>query len=305
MIIYLVTEQHTYTMGSFLSLWANELAKRINILPYDIIFSDLSDRRFKLKVGTYIFSDIERLTPWQAEILSKIWEAISRYWDEKRLINHPGQSMRRYQLLRTLRERGLNKFNVYRLEERIVPERFPVFIRGENDHFGNLTGLLHTPRELSAAIQELARQGKRIDDKIVVEFINTSDNRDIYRKYSAFIVRDRIVPRHLFFSRNWMVKVADVHDASMLAEELEYVHSNPHETQLREIFRIARIDYGRIDYSILDGSIQVWEINTNPMLASRISADIPERRPVHDLFVDQIKAAFEVIDTAPASTSTQ
>ena len=30
------------------------------------------------------------------------------------------------------------------------------------------------------------------------------------------------------------------------------------------MFQIAGIDYGRIDYSMLDGEPQVWEINTNP-----------------------------------------
>ena len=37
--------------------------------------------------------------------------------------------------------------------------------------------------------------------------------------------------------------------------------------QLREIFDLAQIEYGRIDYGMLDGKVQCWEINTNPGLA--------------------------------------
>jgi hypothetical protein len=53
---------------------------------------------------------------------------------------------------------------------------------------------------------------------------------------------------------------------AMAREELEYVQRNPHEEELREIFAIANIDYGRIDYSILDGKVQTWEINLNPTI---------------------------------------
>ena len=34
---------------------------------------------------------------------------------------------------------------------------------------------------------------------------------------------------------------------SMAREELEYVQRNPHDEEVREIFAIANIDYGRID----------------------------------------------------------
>ena len=33
---------------------------------------------------------------------------------------------------------------------------------------------------------------------------------------------------------------------------------------MREIFRLAQIDYGRIDYGLLGDDLQVWEINTHP-----------------------------------------
>ena len=77
------------------------------------------------------------------------------------------------------------------------------------------------------------------------------------------------------------------------------MESNPHEAEVRRIFDLARIEYGRIDYAFRDGRMQVWEINTNPMLASDDSSANPARRGTHDLAVRQLIAAFRA--TRPAS----
>jgi hypothetical protein len=42
------------------------------------------------------------------------------------------------------------------------------------------------------------------------------------------------------------------------------MRDNPHKEKLLEIFRLAGIGFGRIDYGIKDGNIQTWEINTLP-----------------------------------------
>jgi hypothetical protein len=75
------------------------------------------------------------------------------------------------------------------------------------------------------------------------------------------VVGERTVPRHLFFSRNWQVKQADLVSPGQIAEELAYIEENPYAELLREVCRIARIGYGRIDYALLDGRPQIWEIN--------------------------------------------
>ena len=114
----------------------------------------------------------------------------------------------------------------------------------------------------------------------------------------------RILPRHLFFSRHWVVKDWSVLTDDLLREELEYLATNPHERQLREIFAAARIEYGRIDYSLRDGEMQVWEINTNPTLVRRtgalstMSADQwTVLAPAQEAFLRRFEAAFEAIDT--------
>ena len=60
---------------------------------------------------------------------------------------------------------------------------------------------------------------------------------------------------------------------AQIRAEARYVAENPHADEIRKIFEIARIDYGRIDYSLKNGQIRVWEINTNPVIAAPKNLD--------------------------------
>ncbi len=293
MIYFLVTAEHSYTMEIFRNSWGKGLAQEIKIIPYEHLCWG-----HDLQPGTYLFSDIERLPARQAEVLSRVWFELAKSPQAVRLINHPTQSLRRYELLRKLHTQGINDFNVYRLTENAQPQQFPVFIRKEADHLGNISPLLHSQEELDIAIKELSSSGYFHDDLIITEFIDTADEDGIYRKYAAFIIGDRILPRHLFFSKEWMVKLsqADMSKESFLAEEQAYADEHPHKEQLKEIFQLAGIQYGRIDYGIINGKVQVWEINTNPMLS--IDGDIEKnsRSPLHKQFVERSVEAFRAMD---------
>ena len=138
-----------------------------------------------------------------------------------------------------------------------------MFVRRESEHTGSLSGLLRDQTEVDHAIVRLLLGGAEVADILVVEFCDTAQDR-LFRKYAAFRVGDHIIPRHIVFSSKWVLKGADLLDAAKLREEREYLESNPHEQELREIFECAQIDYGRVDYGLLDGRVQVWEINSNP-----------------------------------------
>ena len=85
-------------------------------------------------------------------------------------------------------------------------------------------------------------------------------------------------------------------------EEREYFDNHPHDAWLWEVFRIANIEFGRIDYGIVDGVPQVWEINTNPTLSRsdrQPHVDTHEqfrpmleacRRAFHSQFLDALRA---------------
>jgi hypothetical protein len=201
MIYYLVTRKHAYTIRSFIYTWAKELSERIKVLSYE----SLPHRRSLMR-GTYIFSDIERMGLEQEKVLSAIWEELASGGNGLRLLNHPSRTMRRYELLRTLYEQGVNTYNIFRLAECRLPRRFPVFIRGENDHRGSLTPLLENQHAFDAARDALLQSGQGLKDKVVVEFCTTADSEGLFRKYSAYIVGERIFPQHMMFGRGWMLK---------------------------------------------------------------------------------------------------
>jgi hypothetical protein len=48
---------------------------------------------------------------------------------------------------------------------------------------------------------------------------------------------------------------------------LELLKSNPYAEHLRKVFDVAGIEYGRADFGMYRGRIQVYEINTNPHVA--------------------------------------
>ncbi|MCP4370425.1 MAG: hypothetical protein GY797_20280 [Deltaproteobacteria bacterium] len=314
MIFYLVTKNHAYTITRYLKSWGTTLAPRLK----PVFYEQLKGLR-ALGPGTYIFSDIERLAPKQAERFAQLWQQNTNVGKGIRLLNHPTLSMKRYELLRTMYEQGWNQFNVYRPTECSRPERFPVFLRRENDHSGSLTPLLQTPEALDKAIAELSQRGQsrkenpikaitrlfklcRSQENILItEFCDTSDKQRIFRKYSAFIVADRIIPQHILFSLDWMLKSnARLLDEVTPREEQKYLETNPHESQLRKIFRLSRIEYGRIDYSInINGHLQVWEINTNPTIFRCTNPESPrnvKRRSLREYFSKLFQAALEAID---------
>lgn len=298
MIVYLVTEQHQYTIQSFLHEWQPELAKRFRILAYEALPQTAS-----LSPGTYIFSDTELLGPAGTEMAVQVWDTLSRSGQAVRLVNHPRRVMRRYELLRTLSASGQNQFEARHPSDSLGGLKFPVFLRNGRDHFGPSTLLLHTNRELRQAlwIQRLRRADMK--NMLVVEFCDIADETGLCRKYSSYIVGDLVIPRHVFFSSKWVQKYPDLLTVVQAGEQMTYLQTNPHQQQLLEIFRTARIDYGRIDYSMLNDQVQVWEINTNPTIIHPRSGYSPLALEAQDYFVDRMSGALAELDTVQAGES--
>ncbi|BBO71628.1 hypothetical protein DSCA_55580 [Desulfosarcina alkanivorans] len=297
MIYYLVTKPFSNTIRSFLATWGKALKPRVRVIPYHKAF-----RQRHFSPGTYIFSDIERLSVRETGYAASIHDALTARWGNRfRLLNHPTRSMKRYELLRTLYNAGINSHNVFRVTEGRLPERYPVFIRGADDHGGAATALIHSEAELRNEIDLLDRRGISREDKIIVEFCDTADSSGIYRKYSALNIDGTIIPRHVCSSREWQVKFPDLSSPELIREELDFISHNGHRAELKRIFALAGIRYGRIDYGMRNGSIRVWEINTYPRIASFVSAENPARERTHNRFIEKIRQAFETLDNCSAA----
>lgn len=184
-----------------------------------------------------------------------------------RIFNDPRKVLNRSQLLNKLFKDSVNTFKSYELTDSVYQFRYPVFIRSKSDHDGRKSTLLYSPDEVSSCIQDLLNRGANKDDLIIIEFVDTRDEQlGLYAKYSFFRLSHLVVPRHVIFNQDWEVKFSHVQNAKTIQIEKEFFSDSPHLCQIKEIFEISGIEYGRIDYSLVDGKIEVWEINTNPTL---------------------------------------
>jgi hypothetical protein len=148
------------------------------------------------------------------------------------------------------------------------PTRYPVFLRGENDHCGSISELIHDAISLDSYLKKTlaeSESNRASESILIVEFCAEPDDNGNFVKYGAYRVGDFIIPAHRLESAHWCVKYSLINEAVAKAN-LEYAQSNPHAHILMDIFEIAGIDYGRVDYGFFNGHIQVYEINTNPSL---------------------------------------
>ncbi len=285
MIRFVVTRDHAYTFKTYLQTWGRALAPVCQCIFYDQLIHFRT-----LEPAVHIFSDLERLDAAGLRLAELAFEVLSR--TDHRAFNNPTTVLRRGPLLGKLHDAGLNPFAVHRADADLSRVRFPAFVRQENDHTGSLTGLLHSTAELADALQKLAETNTPVDSLLVVEFFDTADRNGIYRKYSAFIVGNQIIPRHLLHGHEWVLKFPSLVDEHTVAEEIQFLSSNPHEKQLGDIFRLAGIDYGRIDYSRVGDRIVVWEINTNPTITVEPMKIAIPRFPGQARFASAINETF-------------
>ncbi|MEZ5830987.1 MAG: hypothetical protein R3D05_07375 [Dongiaceae bacterium] len=300
MLHYVARELHRYTIDGFLDAYRKAgTTTPVSIRP--VSYETLLALRCA-PLGNYVFTDLDRLSGFEIDAASEIAKAVHAAAPQATISNWPNRVLGRYALLRRLCEAGINSFGVWRLDEARLPSAYPVFIRREQDALGPETPLLHDESEYRAAVEQLQRAGKGLTGRIAVQYCQRPDENGIYRKYGAFFFRGRIVPQHLFFSSDWIVKRSFTElTPDEVAEEERYVFDNPHAEHLCNIFDLARTDFGRIDYAVVGGRIEVFEINTNPTFPRiRAKADSRGRRRAHVL--DGVVQGFRDLDPPGAQS---
>jgi hypothetical protein len=290
MIYYLVTAQHAYTLTDYLGSWGKDLAGRFQVLPYDIL-----TRVNSVRGGTFIFSDLERLRAPQLLAAALFWDQLAAT-GHARLLNDPRRVLTRLPLLQALYDRGLNPYNVRAITDSTRTLRLLLFVRRMDDHEGPRTTVSSDPEAIRKVKVELAMCGHAPRLLMEAEFCDTADAGGVYRKYGALRLGEHILPRHQFFSRNWAVKDTDLVEPALLEEQVRYLQTNPHEPAVREVFDVAGISYGRIDYGERDGKVVVWEVNTNPILMWPESKYKPEILPAYRYFAERLREVIEAVD---------
>jgi len=290
LIVYLTTPPHTYTLSEFLKANPEPFRGRIRIMPYPTLFAAREAR-----IATYIFSDLERLSLAGLTRAVRVWRQLAAADSRIRLVNDPLRVRRRYELLRRLHDTGINSFNVYRAADALPDCRYPVFLRREDDHGGPVSKLISTPQELEIEIDGLAEKGLFRDNHIVIEHCAAPDDTGAFVKYGCFGVGDQILPQNRLVARQWCVKKFEYFDADVVRRDLAYVQSSDHDETVRRVFEIANVEYGRVDYSIVDGRLEFYELNTNPHNSYTGMDAIPESR---DYFTPRYVAALLALDCA-------
>lgn len=303
MIHYLVHARVAFTIREYLEYWGRDIASRMQILPYEELL-----RRTRLDPGTYILAGLEHLGRGMTELVAQVQRSLEGR-PGFRFLNDARRTLRRYDLLVALHDRGWNDFRAFRPGDDLSRLRYPVFLRSERFHRGPSSPLLRSERELDEAMGRALVSG-RLRDLIVVEFRDTAGPDGLYRKYSAFVVGDRVIARSMERGSKWMLKhQTGVFTPDMAEEEVEYVTSNPHANRLAEIAAFAGVQYGRIDYAVAEGRVLTWEINLNPRVGRGIvrgmkNPKTPEvyaiRERGKEAFYAGFQAAFEAVDVVAA-----
>jgi hypothetical protein len=290
-----------------------------------VTYEELARMR-QLPLGTWLFAEKDRLDAAYRDLATLVAERLEAAGRGARMLNDPRRVRLRFDLLRAAHDAGVN-------EHRAIPAtdirfgtrngagasdspafradslRYPVFVRLADDHSGNRSPLIDSPRDLATALASVLANGARRHELLVVEFCDTRDEQGLFRKYSAYNVGGRIIPRAVECSRQWMVKNRGrLLDRERADDDIRYCETNPHERWIREMFCLARIDYGRIDYGLLDGTPRLWEVNTHPWIGGgqprRQEPEIVAYRsmiaPARAMFFDAFRNAWAAIDT-PAS----
>ncbi|WP_119301222.1 hypothetical protein [Dongia deserti] len=232
---------------------------------YDDVF-----RRKKLPSGTWIFTDHERLSPFELTLAARVAFHLER--GGARILNHPARVLRRFDLLRTLKAAGINDFSAWRAESSPKPDSFPVFIRNEYDHWLGDPPLIPDQATLQAELAALQRSGYPLVGKLVIEYAGEEVSPGVWQRLQTYHIGGETIAHTNVMDFKWVAK--DVKDMKRLeshplfdhfiAKEQEFISKNLYADVLSRAFELAGIDYGRADFAIVNGKPQIYEINTNP-----------------------------------------
>ena len=306
MIYYVATARFSSTIRRFLKA-VPQLRGVLACLTYEELFFERAG-----PVGHYIFTDFDRLSRYEIECAASFVAALAKAVPEAGILNHPLRALERFPLLVTLRQAGINGFTATRVECGERPPTYPVFIRAEDGYGGPETDILADDEAFNAALAGLGQRGLPLRGRIAVGYAAERGADGLFRKYGAFNIGGRILPHHIQRNRSWVVKKdiadhewttqrdpADRVTDSAIAEEIAFVRDNPHEQVLAQAFSIAGIEFGRADYGLVNGQVQIYEINTNPSLPAEAKTD--KRNAVRSITRPRMVEAFRALDTPIAA----
>jgi len=290
MIVFVSTGSHTYTHRYVAAKVAG-----FRLMSYPEIFM-----RNRLPKATYIFSDFDRLSFFQLELAGHLYRQLAEAGC--RVLNDPARALHRLELLQGLYRAQLNTFKAWSAAQVSEVDRFPVFIRKIRAHRGVLTDLIHDRGDLHAQLDRLLGAGMPVSDLMIAEYAAEPNADGVFRKLSVYKVGPTQIATPSVHERHWAAKYGELGAAGKegYIKDLEMVRTNPFKDHLEKAFDLAKIDYGRVDFGILNGHPEVYEINTNPMIEPSTEHPFPERVEAFRLSDLAYLEALTALDTPHA-----
>lgn len=292
MIVLITTRGNGYTLKSLTEGTYGVTTPKFRITHYERLFG-----AWRVPRATYIFGDLERLAPWELRLAADLYRSMTEAG--LRCLNDPARAMSRVELLTALHRAGTNPFAVMRADAQPKPARFPVFLRGENDHARPDATLYSNQQELDAALEQLRNEGVPLRGMLVVGQAAEPYGDGLWAKWGTWRIGDEIIVEHIAVDDSWMVKTGDhakVTEA-VAADENDAVVSNRFAPELRQVFEAASIEFGRADHGTIGGRTVIYEINTNPFSGIFVPDRNPLRRETQLTARGRIAAALVSVDT--------
>jgi hypothetical protein len=286
-LIYVSTADHRYTFRAVRKQLRAQ-AVDAQILSYERLFCG----RFT-PAATYIFTDFDRLSASELEAATLVRDRIVAAGS--RVINDPRNFLPRDALLRRLHQSGINRFACFAPAHGEWPGRFPVFLRTIAAHRGVLGDLLHDSASAKAALAHALAAGHPISDLMLVEYAaEPQPETGTFQKHAAFRVGTHIIRANTVNDTSWAAKTGVRHgasDAQYRAERAE-MDAYPHTAFVEAVFDLAGMEFGRIDFGIVAGRPQAYEINTNPMMVFASGHENADRQETVDLMQARLVTAL-------------
>lgn len=294
MIVLITTRGNGYTLKSMVDGTFGFPLPKFRPTHYERLFGAWSVPR-----ATYIFGDLERLAPWELRLASELYRTMTEAG--LTCLNDPARVQGRAELLTALWKKGLNPFGVWRADTEPRPERFPVFIRSENDHAKADATLHHDQEALDAALKALRDRGMPLRGLLVVEQASEPYADGLWAKWGTWRIGDQIICDHIAVDDTWLVKVGDHAKVSeeIARDEHDAVTTNRFAGEIAGAFNVSGIEFGRADHGRFGGRTIVYEINTNPYIGPFVADRNPLRHETQKHARGAIAAALQAIDTAP------
>jgi hypothetical protein len=288
-LIAVTTEDHRYTLQALVpplldrGVW-------LSVIGWERLF-----RLDRAPPAAWVLTDFDRLSPTELETAGHIARALRQ--GGHTVLNDPCAFRPRHALLSHLHRLGLNRIRTWWPAAGEWPETFPVLLRTIAGHRGPIGDLIRDADSARAALTQALTQGPALADLIFIAFDAAPTADGIWQKHAAFRVGNRILRANTVNDLTWAAKHGSRGAAppGFYAQELAEMTDYPLDRQVAAIFDAAGLEFGRLDFGLIDGRMAIYEINTNPFIPSARPHPDPSRTRTMALMIDNLATALQQV----------